>query len=148
HLRGVIECADFPIADGFMAILALHLIRGVKAIKVDFPKCVLEAADCGGWRVALCGGTKEVNAIAAEAVSRKYPGIRIVAAIDGFQQAADIEQLIRRTRPQVALLAMGSPKQELMASAWTANMPGTFFVGCGGAFDILAGKVSRAPKFF
>lgn len=147
-LLGVIESAAFPVADGFMAVLALRLVRGIRAVKVDFPKCVFEAADGGGWRIALFGASCEVNSIAKQEITRKYPGIRVVAAMDGYQSISYAEELIRRTHPQVVFLALGSPKQELLAGAWTVNMPGALIVGCGGAFDVLAGKVSRAPSFF
>ena len=42
---------------------------------------------------------------------------------------------------------MGSPRQELMAKRIIDAVPGVFIVGCGGALDILAGKLKRAPRF-
>jgi N-acetylglucosaminyldiphosphoundecaprenol N-acetyl-beta-D-mannosaminyltransferase len=45
----------------------------------------------------------------------------------------------------VVLVALGCPKQEQMISFLRAYLPGTVFIGVGGAFDMAAGLVVRAP---
>ena len=42
---------------------------------------------------------------------------------------------------------MGTPMQEKFAMKLAQSGIDTFCVGCGGAFDILAGRLKRAPAF-
>jgi N-acetylglucosaminyldiphosphoundecaprenol N-acetyl-beta-D-mannosaminyltransferase len=46
------------------------------------------------------------------------------------------------------MVALGSPKQEKFAAKINKILPNILFIGCGGALDILAGKITRAPKLF
>lgn len=147
-LREVITSADLPVADGFMAVLALRWIHGARSIKVDLPRCVLAEANARQWRLAVCGAAPEVNRAAAENIRSLYPGINIVVCVDGYRPREIIGETIAAARPHVALLAMGSPLQEILASGWRDRLDATLVVGCGGALDILAGRLTRAPAFF
>lgn len=43
-------------------------------------------------------------------------------------------------------VAFGSPKQELWIAQYLSQLPVTVAMGVGGAFDIVSGRVPRAPK--
>lgn len=146
-LRDVLKAGTLAVPDGFMAVLALRWIHGRRSIKVDLPRCVLTQADASGWRVAVCGGQAEVNQAAVAQILRRYPGIKIVASVDGYQPLEAIRDAIAESAPDVALLAMGSPKQEKLAHLWQPVLGRVLIIGCGGALDILSGRVKRAPRF-
>lgn len=147
-LYKVLNSAAIAVPDGFMAVLALRWIHGRRSIKVDLPRCALMQADAAGWRVAICGGQKEVNQAAVDEIRRRYPGIRVIANIDGYQPPDVIRDVIRDCAADLAFLAMGSPKQEKLAHLWQQDLGPTLVIGCGGALDILAGRIKRAPRFF
>lgn len=47
----------------------------------------------------------------------------------------------------ILFVAFGSPKQEIWMDENREKIPATLMVGVGGAFDMISGKVSRAPGF-
>lgn len=146
-LRRVIDDAALPVADGAGAVIGLRLLHGVRSAKIDLPRVLLEAAQDAGWRLFVGGASKASNAGAMEEIMRRYPAMRIVGHADGYVPEADLIAAVAAARPQVMLLAMGSPRQELMAKRIIDAVPRVFIVGCGGALDILAGKLKRAPRF-
>jgi len=48
----------------------------------------------------------------------------------------------------VLLVAMTSPKKERFIARWGRRMDVPVVHGVGGSFDVLAGKVKRAPRVF
>lgn len=46
----------------------------------------------------------------------------------------------------ILFVAFGSPKQEIWMEEHLGKIPATLMIGVGGAFDMISGKVSRAPK--
>lgn len=147
-LNSALNGATLAVPDGFMAVLALRWIHGRRSIKVDLPYCALTQGDSAGWRVAICGARADVNQAAIAEINRRYPRIKIVASIDGYQPPEAIRNAIIKSAPDLAFLALGSPKQEKLAHLWQRDMGRTLVIGCGGALDILAGRVNRAPRFF
>jgi N-acetylglucosaminyldiphosphoundecaprenol N-acetyl-beta-D-mannosaminyltransferase len=91
---------------------------------------------------------------AAAAIARDYPNVRI-AGIDspplGFErdELADrgVVERINRARPDLLLVGLGCPKQEL----WCERHRGELDVGValciGGTIDFLAGAQPRAPRW-
>lgn len=146
-LREVIANAALPVADGAGAVLGLRLIYGAPCRKIDLPRILLEKSNEAKWRLFVGGASEEVNASAADAIARRYPDINIVGRVNGYAHESEMLEKVLAARPNVMLLAMGSPRQELAAARLIEQVPGIFIVGCGGALDILAGKTRRAPRF-
>lgn len=143
----VLKKAVLPVADGAGAVLALKWLHGKQSIKVDMPRCAFEAANENGWRVFILGSEEQVNAVAAEKVRSSYPSIKLVGRLNGYAGYDEVLLALQNAQPQLVFIALGSPKQELFAEKLSSVLSGVVFVGCGGALDILAGKVLRAPKF-
>ena len=55
---------------------------------------------------------------------------------------------IMRTRPDVLLVGMGSPYQEEFINEFLAKVGVPVGIGVGGSFDVLSGRVERAPEIF
>jgi len=147
--RQLVEKAALRVPDGAGAVLALRLLCRVRSAKIDFPRAVLEAvAELGGRaRMAVIGATEDSHQRAIAEIRLRHPGIRIVMNRSGFVAEDELLRELHETRPQVCLVAMGTPKQERFAMrAVGAGVP-CLFVGCGGALDILSGHAVRAPKW-
>ncbi len=54
-------------------------------------------------------------------------------------------QAISEAKPDILLVAMGSPRKELFLRKYVHTMQVPFAMGVGGSFDVLAGKTRRAP---
>ena len=49
--------------------------------------------------------------------------------------------------PDVLFMATPSPKKELFLGKWKQELGVPFVMGVGGSFDVVAGKVRRAPQW-
>jgi len=146
--RAVVEDSRLTTPDGSGAVLALRWLHGASAVKLDLPRTALEVANERQLPVFVLGARPDVNEAACRTIAERYPRIRLVGRQDGY--FTDEDQVIRtiaERAPRIVLLAMGSPKQENFAHRAAARTRGILFVGAGGALDILAGRISRAPAF-
>ena len=55
-----------------------------------------------------------------------------------------VAAFIERARPQLLLVALGTPRSERFIDRWR---PDAVCLGVGGTFDVLAGAVPRAPTW-
>jgi len=145
----LIQAALVKVPDGAGAVLALRLLRGVRSAKVDFPRAALQAAaELGNeCRLGVVGASEDSLKGAIDVIRRLYPTAQLVVQRSGFVPEETLLEELRIVRPQLCLVAMGTPKQEHFAvRAVAAGIP-CVFVGCGGALDILSGHAIRAPQW-
>jgi len=149
EIKNIIDNAILPSPDGVGALIGLKLLHNEKAIKVDLPKTILEIANSKGYKLFVLGATNEVNKLAVETIRKRYPNILLVGNNDGFFKNDNemINQIVS-SKPQIIMAALGTPKQEILAVQINNELPSALIIGCGGALDVLAGKVKRAPMFF
>lgn len=149
EMKRILDNSALPIPDGSGAVLGFKFLYGLKNIKLDLPKIIFELANEEKYKVFILGSSEEVNQKATDELKIKYPNIDIVGRRNGyFKNEEEIIELLKDTKPQIVMVALGSPKQEKFAAKINKILPNILFIGCGGALDILAGKITRAPKFF
>lgn len=103
--------------------------------------------------IAFIGGTDDSLARAADALSRRVPGLKVVARVappmsfDPEGDAADAALgTVARSGAGLVFLALGAPKQERLAARGRARHPQMGFVSIGAGLDFLAGHQRRAPQ--
>lgn len=104
------------------------------------------------WRICFIGGWDGVGERAAEFLSNKYPGLTIksfsgspnVARETSTEWLALLSQ-IKEFSPTIIFVAYGFPQQEYWIARHLENLPGKLVVGVGGALDMIAGQLKRAP---
>jgi len=148
-----VQSANYIVPDGHGIILASKLLNTPLPERVtgfDLTVKLLELSNQNQWKVYLLGGTEEVNAAAAANIEKRYPHLRLVGRHHGFFDWKEdrIPDEIQSLKPDIVLVALGVPRQEL----WTVNHIDRFqqgiFIGVGGSIDVLAGTVKRAPKIW
>lgn len=99
------------------------------------------------YKVALIGAQEEVIQKLQTVIKEKYPNIKIIKSANGFINDKDrfFEDLIP-LEPDVCLVALGIPMQELLIAKHISRFNKGIFVGVGGSFDVLSGYKKRAPK--
>jgi len=99
--------------------------------------------------LCLFGAKREVVEKLKEVINKKYPNIRVVGVYDGYivDKQAVMEE-IKKLKPDVTLVALGIPNQELLIYNNLKDFDKGIFVGVGGSFDVLSGMKKRAPKIF
>ncbi len=72
----------------------------------------------------------------------------IVGTEHGYQDLDKVVEKINKVKPDILLVALGSPKQEKWIYYNLKKMPSVkVAIGVGGAFDFISGYIKRAPKF-
>lgn len=97
----------------------------------------------------LFGAKKEVGELFCEKIAREYPGIRLLKYVDGYvQNKDDVMKEAISMEPDVMLVALGIPNQEILIDKYYDQFKKGIFIGVGGSFDVLSGSKKRAPKIF
>ena len=114
------------------------------------PLAALAAAK--GVAIAALGSTEPALRAAADRLEADHPGLTVAACLAppmGFdpESAAADEMLdaVAASGARICLLALGAPKQEILALRGLARHPGLGFVSIGAGLDFVAGRQKRAP---
>ena len=105
----------------------------------------------GGPRLYFLGAAPGVADDAAARMRELYPGAQIVGSAHGYFSEADepaVIQAVKDAQPDVLLVALGIPKQEKWIHKYSKELNVPVLIGVGGSFDVLSGRVKRAPKLF
>ena len=116
---------------------------------VDISSKALEICNKNKKSIYLFGSKKEVLDKLIININQKYPNINIVGFSDGYVEDKDkIMQEIISLSPDLILIALGVPNQELLINKYLEKAKKGVFIGVGGTFDVLSGCKKRAPKLF
>ena len=150
-LAEAIHGADLVIPDGAGVVWALGLqgIRVRRTPGIELARGLLEHAAAKGWGVALVGSSPLVLEGLCHRLKAEIPGLHLVMAIHGYNPPEawpDLEKRLLAMDPDLVLVALGVPRQEL----WIQSLPDPLqgiWMGVGGSFDVWAGTKKRAPTW-
>jgi N-acetylglucosaminyldiphosphoundecaprenol N-acetyl-beta-D-mannosaminyltransferase len=152
ELRAACRGGDMIVADG-MSVVWTSRLAGLplpeRVAGVDLMGRLLEAASRHRLRVYLLGARPEVVGDLARGCARDYPGLVVTGFRDGYFGPADhagIVEHIRQAAPHMLFVGMPSPFKETWCERHRAALEVPVIMGVGGAFDVLAGYVQRAPR--
>ena len=120
---------------------------------IAFGEALLARAAADGLRVFLLGGGEGVAESAARRLCERYAGLDICGSFWGYFQKSGEENrrvvdIIRAARPDILLVCFGFPLQEEWIDAHLSLFEDVRVIaGLGGALDVWAGHVCRAPRF-
>lgn len=145
---------DMVVADGnpvvWLSRLAGRPVDLLPGSDLILPLARLAAQS--GTAVALVGSTEAALQGAEEGLCALVPGLRVAARISppmGFDplgaQGADVISALQASGAGLCFLALGAPKQEILAARAHATLPHIGFVGIGAGLDFIAGRQRRAP---
>ena len=139
------------IPDGISVVKAMNTL-GCEASEritgVDLAAHLLKAAGENGKSVYLLGAKEEVVSALAEKLRAEHPDIT-VNYHNGYDGDKDvILDEIAALAPDLVLVGLGVPAQELLIYRHLPKFTRGVLVGVGGSFDVLSGSKKRAPQFF
>jgi N-acetylglucosaminyldiphosphoundecaprenol N-acetyl-beta-D-mannosaminyltransferase len=147
--------ADLRVADGMPLVWAAYLqgtplpgrIAGASLLKPLAARAANE-----GRSMYFLGGNGNSAEGASQRLRDEFPGLRVAgfsspwlpsepddAAVEPTRQA------LTEARPDIVLVALGSPKQEWLISKLRRSLPGCWFIGVGMSFSFTTGDMPRAP---
>lgn len=153
ELRRIINACPLISADGMPVLWAARLIG--KRLKervtgIDLFQRLVERAAQKGWRVFFLGARREVVQALAARYQSRYPALQVAGYRDGYWKAEEepaVAKSIAESRADVLFVAISSPHKERFLSKYQAQMNVPFAMGVGGSFDVVVGKVKRAPRW-
>ncbi|CAH0155647.1 WecB/TagA/CpsF family glycosyltransferase [Peribacillus sp. NPDC101481] len=151
--KDIILSADYITPDGVGIIMASKWLNQPLQERItgfDLMNELFRVADERALKVYMLGAEENVIEAAALKVKELYPGLELVGYNHGYIDIKDdtLPKSIAELEPDIILTALGFPRQEKWVSRHYALFNKGLFMGVGGSFDVLAGKVNRAPVFW
>ena len=152
QLKESVHSCDIINIDGMGVVLGARFLGHAvpeRVAGVDLFHELLAMSADNSFSVFLLGAQEDVVAAAASKVQALYPELKIAGYHHGYfwdDEAAMVEK-IRTSGAQLLFVAITSPKKENFINRWRDQLGVTFVMGVGGTFDVVAGKVKRAPQW-
>ena len=147
------QTADLILPDGAGTVWAGNYLGYVIPERVagyDLYLRLLEEAADNDIPVYFFGGKPGIAEEAAAEGIRRWPGLKVAGCRNGYFSVAEeleIIEDINRSGAAMLFAALGAPKQEKWLAKYREQLKPNLLMGIGGSFDVLAGKVQRAPKW-
>lgn len=140
-------------ADGIGAVFALRKKGYKESQKIPGCELWLEVVKSNFLKSKfyLIGGSENTIQSTVKKLKEEFRGIKILGFRDGYfsseNQKDQLIDKIKKLRPDIIFVAMGSPKQEDLIVK-LQHHHSALYQGLGGSFDIYTDSVKRAPKGF
>lgn len=148
----LLDDATTIIADG------IGIVKGSKMLKHDIKEtipgvelCTKLFEYCNELKksIFLLGAKEEVVSKLVQVINSNYPNAKVCGYENGYvHNKQDVFEKIATLNPDVVLVALGIPDQELLIHNNLNKFNKGIFVGVGGSFDVLSGTKKRAPQCF
>lgn len=138
--------ASLNIPDGIGVKKALAM-KGVKTDTYPGVELGERLLDQAPVRLGIIGGTEGVAERAMDNLLMRHPTVSAAFAEEGYN--TDFHSLagkIFETSPDIVMVCLGSPKQELFIESVRKYADKTLFIALGGAVDIYSEEKRRAPE--
>jgi N-acetylglucosaminyldiphosphoundecaprenol N-acetyl-beta-D-mannosaminyltransferase len=151
-LMQLLNSADFQIPDGIGVILASKFKGGQireRVTGIDMMLKLCETAAKHEKKIFLYGGKPGRADEAKVKLEEMYPGIQIAGTLHGYEKDQQVvRDAINQSQADIIFVAMGSPAQENWIIANKEVLHPSVYQGVGGSFDVISGKIERAPESF
>jgi N-acetylglucosaminyldiphosphoundecaprenol N-acetyl-beta-D-mannosaminyltransferase len=153
ELQDALRSADLVYCDGYgvrIAAKALDLPTPHRMTGADWIWSLAALCEQTGQSVYLLGSEPGVALSAAARLQRWYPRLQVAGAHHGFftegsPHAERVIEDINARQPDILLVGMGTPKQELWVEHNAGRLDVDVFWTVGALFDYVSGRIPRAP---
>lgn len=153
--RKVVQTAQINIVDGIglaLTIQSIYKIPSKRITGVDLMEKLLELSGKNSLRVVFIGGTENLALSIAKCYQKKYNhgvfyGLQAIKNIKKptNEEMSHVASIVADIRPHFVFVAFGSPYQEIWLWNNRSIFSSSICMGVGQGFDILSGRVKRAP---
>ncbi|EMF0110800.1 WecB/TagA/CpsF family glycosyltransferase [Enterococcus hirae] len=150
-LKKIVNSCELINADGQSVVWADKLFNKSipeRVTGIDLFEKIIEVAAEKNYRVYYLGSKPEVVKEVVMKHQNQYPKLQVAGYMDGYfdrNKSSEIAKEISDTHADILFLAIPTPEKEYWLDQYkeTLNIP--LLIGVGGSFDVIAGKVKRAP---
>lgn len=150
----MMQRAELIVPDGTGVVWAAKYVGEPVVERVpgyDLIHELMKVGESRSWKVYLLGASNEVIQAAAEKLRTAYPSVKLVGIRDGYfkdEQDAEVIQDIVDAAPDILLVGRSAANQEPWIGKYKKQIGVPVMMGVGGSFDVLSGKLKRAPVLF
>jgi len=151
-LRNDVMSSDIILPDGTSVVWASRILGRPlpeRVAGIDLMMGMLRRGNEKRYRIYCLGATDDVLEKATARIAADYPSVHLAGRHNGYFTAEEepaISDEIIAAKPDILLVAMSSPKKEKFLARWNDRLDVPVCHGVGGSFDVMAGKVQRAPE--
>ena len=148
--ESIIHC-DLINADGQAVVWASKILKcplPERVAGIDLMEKLVELAAKKSYRIYFLGAKEEVLRAVVDKYSEQYGSNIIAGYRNGYfskEEESGIALEIAELKPQILFVAITSPKKEIFLNTYKKEIKVPFIMGVGGSFDVVYGKVKRAP---
>jgi N-acetylglucosaminyldiphosphoundecaprenol N-acetyl-beta-D-mannosaminyltransferase len=149
ELRKSMQSAELCLADGISMVAGVQLKTGYRLQRLTGVDLLERVLSEGRWRSYFLGASPEVSSKLESAILKRFPKARIVGRHHGYFKPNDWEAIvadIQKVAPEMIWVGMGFPMQEEVLIQLSKRLKHGIGVGVGGAFDVVSGRLNRAPR--
>jgi N-acetylglucosaminyldiphosphoundecaprenol N-acetyl-beta-D-mannosaminyltransferase len=155
QLLDILQRTSLSIPDGMPIVWGARLMGVPLRTRVtgaDLITRLVDRSRQAGLTVSFFGAAPGVAQQAADLVSERYPGSRVIADSGPvIPRVAELEigelDSLRAARPDICCVALGNPKQEHFIARFGDELGIPVMIGVGGSLDFLVGVKRRAPAW-
>ena len=149
-LLNAVRDAALVLPDGIGVVKGARILGTPLKEKIpgiDFATNLMAKMSESGQKLFLLGAKPGVAELAAAALQERFPGLVICGTNDGyFQDDAPVIEKINAVQPDLLLVCLGAPKQELWMQTNASRLSVGLMAGLGGSLDVFSGATERAPE--
>ena len=153
ELRAALQEADLVYCDGYgvrVAAKAMELPTPHRMTGADWIWSLAALCEQSGQSIYLLGSEPGIAGEAAGRLQRWYPRLDVAGAHHGFFEVGSphedrVVEDINSRRPDILLVGMGTPKQELWVQRHADELDVGVLWTVGALFDYVSGRIPRAP---
>ncbi|MCI8304305.1 MAG: WecB/TagA/CpsF family glycosyltransferase [Lawsonibacter sp.] len=148
--RRVLNGADLVLPDGIGVVYSAKILGTPLKSRVPGVEFAADMLDClneRGGRLYLLGAKPGVAEEAGRRIVEQRPNITLCGTQDGYFKDEEAVLLkVAAAQPDLLFVCLGAPKQEKWMARWGRHTGARLAIGLGGALDVFAGRVERAPE--
>lgn len=151
-LFDALASSDHVLADGMAVVWASRILGQPlpeRIAGIDLFENLLQMGHQEEFSAYFLGATQDVLDEVIRKVRAKHPNLRIAGSHHGYfkeDESGAMAKTIRNSHCDMLFVGMSSPRKETFLAEWGSSLGIAVCHGVGGSFDVLAGKVRRAPR--
>ncbi|MBL8023956.1 MAG: WecB/TagA/CpsF family glycosyltransferase [Elusimicrobia bacterium] len=151
-LLAAFRSADLVVPDS-VGVIGAALLKGRRLTKIsgiDLLETLCAQAAERGWRVFFLGAAPGVAESAAKVLANRHTGLSVSGVHHGYFNRKNEEtviQQIAKSKSDLLFVALSTPFQDGWIHTNLNGLGAKVVMGVGGSFDVLSGRLHRAPRW-
>ncbi|NNC95037.1 MAG: WecB/TagA/CpsF family glycosyltransferase [Chitinophagales bacterium] len=151
--ESVVHC-DIINADGMSVVWASKFLNRPlpeRVAGIDLMQNLVDLAHRKNYKIYFFGAKEEIVKDVVSIYSAKYTEKVVAGYRNGYFNKGEEEEIARQiagSGANILFVAISSPTKEIFLNKYKHILKDVnFIMGVGGSFDVVAGKVKRAPEW-